>query len=382
MLDPEPRRSRVDLSASLPVPSGRHHGRHRLHPAGDEVTRRRVGEANPRGALERNLGPFRLRADLAAPGAIPLADAAVEVFADWDRQVAAKNVSADIVSVYGKNVAAFLRVMSAQGVERVCEVDANRVLFWLQMAQPGRPAPTRNTMSARRSAARAFFETAKCLGITGDNPAANVVLPTRSERYVRAYTTEQVEQLRRVSYYRIGETRMPALLALCISGAAMPEIGELTVADVDLEAGRFWAHDGGYRCRDRWVPFFDDWCANAISRRVGHLRDVLGEAADDAPLIYQPGKDGPKERGRSSVATNLLTQLQVKARVHRPGVTRGESIREWTAAQVFAETGSVEQVALRLGMASLDAAAHLVGYDWVAEAGDDSPPAHRQQVRS
>jgi len=51
-----------------------------------------------------------------------------------------------------------------------------------------------------------------------------------------------------------------------------------------------------------------------------------------------------------------------------------ESLREWLAAKVFAETGRVEAVAARLGMASLDAAAHLVGYNWTREFDIDAPP--------
>lgn len=58
-------------------------------------------------------------------------------------------------------------------------------------------------------------------------------------------------------------------------------------------------------------------------------------------------------------------------------MTRAESIREWLAARVFAQTGSLEAVAVRLGMSSLDTAAHLVGYDWVKTLTADQPPAHR-----
>jgi hypothetical protein len=65
-------------------------GRYRLHPAAgvEVVTRRRIGDANPRGRMERLQGPFRLRADLSAPGAMALVTALTLVVADWERQVA------------------------------------------------------------------------------------------------------------------------------------------------------------------------------------------------------------------------------------------------------------------------------------------------------
>ena len=47
------------------------------------------------------------------------------------------------------------------------------------------------------------------------------------------------------------------------------------------------------------------------------------------------------------------------------------SINEYVAARVFAETGRVEAVAARLGLARLDVAAHLVGYDWRASFNPD-----------
>ena len=75
-------------------------GRYRLHPAADDVTRRRVGDPKDRGGLERNCWLFRLLDGLTAPGAMPLPDAAYLVFGDWDRQVSDCRASAETTDKY------------------------------------------------------------------------------------------------------------------------------------------------------------------------------------------------------------------------------------------------------------------------------------------
>jgi site-specific recombinase XerD len=165
---------------------------------------------------------------------------------------------------------------------------------------------------------------------------------------------------------------------MIMSGGTTRELANVTVDDVDLAGGRFWVHGGGYKCRDRWVPFTDEWCRQAIEQRVAELRATYEGAAGDVWLVYKPHPTQPTPTRQAEAASSMITRLLQKARLHQPGKTRAESIREWLALKVFEETGSIEQVAVRLGCASLDAAAHLVGYDWVAPSSQDPAPLHRQ----
>lgn len=113
----------------------------------------------------------------------------------------------------------------------------------------------------------------------------------------------------------------------------------------------------------------DDWCLAALNTRIQALAAtvVAADALPDIPVTYSwRGGSGSPESRAAATGMTLLTLLK-KARLHQPGVTRAESIREHLAHRVFAETGRIEAVAVRLGLASLDAAAHLVDYDWVAE---------------
>lgn len=367
MLDPEPRQR----------------GRYRLHPVVDEVTRRRNGDANPRGRLERNPGPFILRNDLTGPGEISLDDAFDLIYADWSRQIDNGNIGAEIIAAYQKDLRGLRSLLAAHSVSRLAGVTPNVVLVWCQMRQPSRPEPTLNTIYKRRSAAKSFFETAKCLGLTDANPAKHIELESRSDRYVHPYTDGQIRQLKQTSQVVLGDTRTPAALAIVMSGATTQELAFITVDDIDLAQRRFWASGGGYRCRDRWVPFRDDWCADAVTARVRELRAAYGAQAGGVWLVYRPHPSQPSPTRQKSAGNGVITRLMKKARVHTAGVTRAESIREWLALRLFEETGSIEQVAVRLGVASLDAVAHLVGYDWVAEHDTDDPaPLHRQQAES
>lgn len=358
-----------------------HRGRYRLHRAVDDMTRRRHGDANPRGGLERPDGPFRLREGLNAPGDLPFGEALALVAEDWARQTANGTISV-VTEHYARELRGLAVVLARLGIPLVRDVDPNTLLMWIKMPrQDGQPPLPRGSMGMRRAAARAFFQTAFCLGLHDSNPAKVVELPRRDDRYVNAFRDEQIAHLKRVARGRIDDTRNPAILALVMCGAATGEVPFCTVRDVDLANRRVWVHDGGYRQRDRWIPLDDDWCLDAVERRV---RDVLADPSShgmsDPWLVYRPHPTDPSIKGQKASAGVMLTNLLKRAGIYEPGVVRVESIREWLAARVFHETGSIEAVAVRLGMSSLDAAAHIVGVDWVAERTVDGPPAHRVVV--
>lgn len=366
---------------ATPQPTPKQRGRYRLHhPAGVEaVTRRRVGDPNPRGRLERNVGVFRLRAGLSAPGEIAVADAAALVEADWWRQVDSGSISASIIEAYARDLAGLVAVMGVQEIAALSDITPNMLRAWCRMPSNDGTPSAENSWYRRRSALRSFYETARCLGITDTNPAKSVEFPRRSGRFVNAFDDLAIAQLKRISRSTLGDTRLPCSLALMLCGASTRELASITVDDVDLAGQRVWLHGGGYRCRDRWVPFLDDWCAEAITQRVTEQRASLGDAAGAMWLVYRPHPKNPTPFRQPEAASSLITGLLKKARVHVPGQTRAESIREWLAAKIFEDTGSVEQVAIRLGLASLDTAAHVVGYDWIEQSGLDlDPPDHRR----
>lgn len=354
-------------------------GRHRLQrPADDDMSRRRVGDPQPTGRLQRPTERFRLASGLTAPGDIPLADALALIVADWNRQAAAGNVSADAIDFYTCKSTALVSYASAKGCITLADVKQPVLLMWMRAARQPGAASTINTQYSRRSAVRAFFTTAICLGLHDQNPAQSIELPQRDERYVCAFTAPEIAQLQQTAAFRIGETKVPATLALTLQGATCLDAGYVAVRDVDLVNRLVWLGTRpSPRSRSRWAVIEDDWSLRALTERVNALAAIT--PADDLaqrPLIYDRRSASDTPSKRSSATTTALTNLMKTARLYEPGVNRVESIREYVAARTYARTGSVEAVAARLGMSSLDAAAHILGLDWfTAHTPNVTPPA-------
>jgi integrase/recombinase XerC len=328
--------------------------------------------------FEKPLGRFRLAADLDQPGELPLRDAFARVKADWERQAADGLVTDDVVYTYCSVMSLFVDYAEGRGLEHLYDVTPTIVLEWMHSATAKGEQPANSTRLQRRSMARTFFGTAQKLGLYDENPAQSVVEHRRTERHVHAFTDAEIAQLKRTATYRIGEVKAPTMLALMLLGATSREVAYIRVGDVDLKHRRVWLHGGADRNRPRWVPIEDDWAANVLRERIAAICKARPEADWDelakVLLTYRPkkGDDNPAKRA-ASVATTLDRLLRT-ARVYVAGETRLESIREWLALRVFQQTGRLEDVAVRLGLSSLDTIAHVVGSEWVDEHTIKEPP--------
>lgn len=353
-------------------------GRHRLHrPQDDDVTRRRAGEAQPKGRLDRVQGRFRLANGVDAPGAIGLAGAFALIVADWQRQAQIQQVTPQAVTFYIEKNTALVAYATAKGCQTLADLTQPVIYTWMRTRKTDDPAASisNNTLYSRRSAARALFTTAMCLGLHDQDPTRAIEISKRSPKFVHPVTAGEVGQLKLCAAYRIGETKVPATLALSLCCAASGESPYVTVRDVDLTNRLVWLDSTSPITRSRWVPIDDDWCLTALAARIAALtRDTDPDLLAERPLVYDLTSGEDTANKRSSATATALTKLMQTARVYRKGVTRAESIREYVAVQTYAATGSVEAVAARLGMSSLDAAAHIVGHDWVPAHSPAMPP--------
>lgn len=357
-------------------------GRHRIHAVTSSleppVTVRRVGREQNIKRFEKPIGRFALAPDVPEPGALTLEEAFTRVTSDWDRQADDGLVSHNVAYSYASLIRSFVGYASAHGVIELYDVTPTLVLEWMHSPTAKGEPPANSTRLNRRSTARQFFATAQKLGLHDMNPAASVMEYRRIDRHVHPFTAAQLDQLKRVAEYRFGEYKSPTMLALMLLGATAREVAYVRVGDVDLGQRRLWLHGGAEKNRPRWVPIDDDWAEATLVRRLAAIAlekpHLSARDISTVLLAYRPKKVGDNPAKRSAAIATTMDKLLRVARVYVAGQTRLESIRESLAVRVFSETGRLEDVAVRLGLSSLDTIAHIVGIDWVQIRGIAAPP--------
>lgn len=218
------------------------------------------------------------------------------------------------------------------------------------------------TQHLRRSVLRVLYRTARALGLVQTDPTIDVLLPPRSQQIARPLTDEEAQLVRRYAESRIRRTRHAAAVALAEVGAHTGEIGHLSIADLDLDASRVWVHGSG-KTRSRWCPL-DPWQTRVLEERSEYLRSRHPNRHEtDLPLATSGRGTDAQLQARVCVA---LTDAIVWAGLADEPDVRPASITAHHAAALWAATGRLEDIAARLGLSSLDRAAAVVGYDWLA----------------
>lgn len=357
------------------------HGRRRRRPDADQddgVTRRRAGEAKATGMFERPQGPFRLAAGLSAPGALPLQEAVDLVTADWLRQLRENKISPSTYRKAEPGIRRFATYARGHGVHDLDGVTAAVVQAYCDArnapAASGSAstvvglAPSGATKVSRRSHVRAFFNTCNALGLDDRDPTTRVVVPHRQgERFVRPLTDAEFALCRHRSRKQVGETRLPAAVALASRNATTAELPVIRVRDLHLDAAKVWLHGGGTRTEARWADL-DDWSVDALARRVAELAESLpADALPDSPVVYVSRKgDAGTDKGtsrQSAAAVTLGRVFELAGLADVPGI-RPTSFTEHAAVRIWKETGRLEAVAAALGIRGLDTTAELLRLDW------------------
>ena len=354
-------------------------GRYALHlrgpgvqsQAGDPVSRQRSGAPRKLGRVPGPNGLFVLAPGLSGPGKVPICDAIELVATEWAKAVSRGELAAATQETHCKVLATLAKFAKAQECLLVSDLDAVALHSWYRAPTArSKELPTVNTVALRQSVARAFFRTMALLGITDRDVTVAVPALRRPERVVNPLTPQQVLQLKNASIRRraehSGSAKGPAALALALLGLQSKEIPATRVIDIDFIAGTVWAHDGGARVNDRHVPIDDPWAWKMLAERVQFLQKLHGEQALQMPVVYDTGthRGGVTAKNPSAATSNTLDGIFKDAGVKQPGRVRIASLNEYVACRVYEETGSFIEVAVRLGMRSLDAVAHIVDRDW------------------
>jgi integrase/recombinase XerC len=243
---------------------------------------------------------------------------------------------------------------NAFGIELLADTTAAQVEQFVK-AKGRSGLPSAATMHMRRTSLRLLFRVARMeFGFEGD-PTIDLQLPPKSQLAARPLTNEEAALGRSYSLHTQTSTRYSAAWALGEATAITSELPHITIADLDLDFAhgpRVWLH-GSNKREARW-GLLDDWCALQLQRRASSLQNT-------DHLIYS-GKD--KVEGGQQSCCMAISDTLVRCGLASESDVRPASLVAWAGTVVYEETDKIEEVARRLGMRSLDAAARFIGFDW------------------
>jgi integrase/recombinase XerC len=240
------------------------------------------------------------------------------------------------------------------GVDAITDVTSEHVEEFVK-ANGHTGVPSVATMHVRRSSLRMLFRIARSeLGLVGD-PTLDLKLPPRSSAAARPLTHDEVALGRSYALHNLEATRGPAAWSLGEATATTAELPHITTNDLDLDNAngpRVWLH-GSRKREERW-GFLDDWGATQLERRAKSLKKTKH-------LIYQG--NGSEESQQASCCIAIKETL-IRCGLDTEPDVRPSSLMAWAGAAIHEEADSIEHVALRLGIRSLDTAARFINYDW------------------
>lgn len=245
---------------------------------------------------------------------------------------------------------------SGDASAEVAASDCEKFVRALVPGGSGARKPAIATMHLRRATLRLLFRTARDLGLHEGDPTLDLALPPRSSLKVRALTDEEVALCRSFSLRSLNETRLPAAWALAEASARTSEIPHIKPSDVDVQRGRVWLH-GSSKAEARW-GLLTTWGFGQIKKRL----QTVGEGG--RPLIYT-GRGNPESKQAASCIA--IADTLVRAGFGNEPDVRPGSVVAWAGQRIFEQTGRIEEVALRLGIRSLDRAARFIDFDWPSQ---------------
>ncbi len=248
----------------------------------------------------------------------------------------------------------FANFLSASAVERATEINEAHADAFVRSLTRGGSEPSLATMHLRRSALRIFFREARALGYLSLDPTHEIALSPRSYRDLRPLTDKEVDRCRSFAEGRTGDARYAAAWALAEATARVAELGATKPCEVDIKGGRVWLA-GSSNTESRWAEL-TDWGAEHLDA----LLFAKPRPIADRPLLV-PGKGS-----RSTVHELIASTLRRAGLANQPGI-RPNSVPAWRGAKELAAGASIDEVALLLGMRSLDRAASFIGFDWRTE---------------
>lgn len=330
------------------------------------------------GSRLREPGPddaFVLAGGLAGPGAIPV-DAVIELVIDaWMENALATNYSQLTLIKYCHDARQFAAFCLAHGAGLLADVDRDLCAKFVHSEPVGGrhlPAladglPAYGTQVGRKTTLRNVFTSCFRLGLTDTNPGREVPTLGRSTRLFRPLTDDEVERCKVAAMQRTRDARLPALLAVALGGATLAEAPFVEVGDVAVADRLLYLPGMGRRTMPRWVPL-DDWQMGVIAHRIDRLETKHRDDPDwrQRPLVYNGQPYADHQMKVAQVITGNMRRILDVAGLPKDQGYAARCVLQYAAQKVYRETGSVDAVAVRCGLKSLESAAKLIDCDWRA----------------
>ncbi|RDG37983.1 hypothetical protein [Streptomyces corynorhini] len=292
----------------------------------------------------------------------------------WEGAVRSGQLRSQTAESYIQTGERLLRFAAAYGVTRLDDVtDAFAQSF---VDAPGKdrhgrmvPIPADSTRRVRKSGVDALFAEARRLGMTTAAPTLDLPAIARSApRPAGRLTDQDIDTLRFHSERGMPSTRNASVLALLLAGLHTGEIGYTGTTDLTPDRTRVWACGTVY-VTARYCPLEDPWSRRVLELRAGHLQR---HRSPNGLEILAITKDIPAHRRQSSICTAFGETVRDSGIAPEGRSAAPRDVTDWVAAKILAESGQIADVALRLGLSSLDGAARRADFIWRPIAEEDA----------
>ena len=212
----------------------------------------------------------------------------------------------------------------------------------------------------RSCAVRALYATAKTFGAVTVMPRYEGRDGSDVRKQGRALNECEAARCRAVAGTYM-HTRLASAVALGLCGAGSADIGNMTLAHIDLADGSLLL-PGSRNIQQRRVAIAGEWEYDVLHHRVTELTES-GHSPDAGFIVQRKGSDASRQAGAAIALTNILS---VAGFADDQGLKPG-SFQRWAGVTVFDQTANICEVAKLLGSVSLDAAARAIDLDWRQE---------------
>ena len=262
-----------------------------------------------------------------------------------------------------ETVTRFGRRLQTTGITDFAAVTPRQAAGFITAPTRDGDLPELTTQHNRRTAVRTLYRTLRHLGALTGDPTIDVALPPRGIRAARPLTDDELTLARASA--AMGRARWAPMRAVAWAlgeaTAVSSEITALRVRDLDLRAAPGVVSLPGTTRHAPRRGELSTWGAAVLTARVKQLRRA---GHDEMALLAYGGAAPPGGAKAQASVCNSLREVLDAAGLGAEADVRPGSLRHWAGRRAYDQGSSIEQVAVLLGLSSLDAAADNIGLAW------------------